>query len=95
MIKRISEKLKVGLNENNLGITICFILFLGPLAYLFLKHTPLGSVMMSVIIAISCYIWGYLRGEKAERLKQQAETKLNDSQLQDRDQSMSNYSDLD
>lgn len=95
MVKRLAENIKSALSENNIGLTICFILFLGPLVYFFLKHTPLGSVIITVIIGISCYIWGYLRGGKAKRIKSQLESGLNDSQLQDNYESTNNNSDLD
>ena len=47
---------------NNIGITICFLLFLGPLTYLYLKGTPIGSVFITIAIGSACYLWGYLKG---------------------------------
>lgn len=72
-MKRIIEKLREAFNENNIGVTICFILFLGPLAYLFLKHTPLGSILMTAGIGYCCYAWGYMKGINSERKKQEEE----------------------
>ena len=72
-MKRIIEKLREAFNENNIGITIGFIVIIGPLAYLFLKNTPFGSILMTVVIGYGCYIWGYLKGIDRERKKQDNE----------------------
>ena len=62
------KKLKTIFGGNNTSLTICFIIFLGPLVYFYIKGTPAGSLLGSIVIGYSCYIWGYLKGiEKTKK----------------------------
>ncbi len=74
MIKKIKEKFKEAFNADNIGITICFILFLGPLAYVYFKTISLGELIWTIIIGYCCYIWGYIRGIDVGKEKHLEET---------------------
>ena len=65
----IKEILKSAFSDDNIGLTIGFIIILGPLAYIILPivFSSLAVLIATIAIGIGCFVGGFLLGIEVEK----------------------------
>jgi len=63
----LKEKLKSMISGDNLGLTLCFLLFLGPLAYVFFSSVSLAGVISTTCVGYIGFLWGYSKGRDSQK----------------------------
>lgn len=71
LIIEFKEKIKDLFSQDNIALTLIFGMFLGSLVYAIFTQIPFGAIVMMGVIGVSCYLWGYLRGEEHQKEKKE------------------------
>jgi hypothetical protein len=70
-IIEFKEKIKDLFSQDNIALTLIFGVFLGSIVYAIFTQMPFMAIVMMGVIGVSCYLWGYLRGEEHQKEKQE------------------------
>jgi len=63
----IKDKLKLCFNDDNIGLTILAIIYLGSIVYLLLTALTPAGILMTLVATYVGYGWGFVKGQAKQK----------------------------